>query len=369
MRRLLISAPLALAAAIGAWAWAQSAAGAATLPARLTDQAFWQLVEQFSEPNGYFRSENLVSNEDLFQTVIPRLQNTIRRGGVYLGVGPDQNFTYIAAVHPRMAFIPDIRRGNLLLHLMYKALFEQSADRAEFLSRLFSRPRPPTLGPQTDVEAMFEAYAMVSPDRAQFESNLAAITDTLVARHRFPLTTGDLAGLNRIYSAFYLEGPFLAYSSNGFSLRGRYPTYQDLQLADDGTGTRRGYLATEANFRLIKHMQQQNLIVPLVGNFAGSRTIQAIGEYLASHEATVGVFYTSNVEQYLFQDGLWHTFLRNVRSLPVDDRSTFVRSCFNNCARPRGIRSRTLLDSMPLLLRDVRAGEVDSYGEVLARSR
>jgi hypothetical protein len=368
-RRLLLSTPLALAAAIGAWTWAQSASGASTLPARLTDQAFWQLIEQFSEPNGYFRSDNLVSNEDLFQTVIPRLQATVRRSDVYVGVGPDQNFTYIAALQPRMAFIPDIRRGNLLLHLMYKALFELSADRAEFLSRLFSRPRPPNLGPQTDVEAMFEAYAMASPDRVLFESNLAAITEALVSRHRFQLTTGDLAGINRIYSAFYVEGPFLAYSSNGFSLRGRYPTYQDLQLADDGTGTRRGYLATEASFRIVKHLQQQNLIVPLVGNFAGPRTMQAVGEYLASHDATVGAFYTSNVEQYLFQDGVWHTFLRNVRSLPIDERSTFIRSCFNNCARPRGTRSRTLLASIPLLLRDARAGDLDSYGEVLARSR
>lgn len=369
-RRLLLSTPLALAVAFGAWAWAQSAsAGASTLPARLTDQAFWRLIEQFSEANGYFRSDNLVSNEDLFQTVIPRLQTTVRRGDVYVGVGPDQNYTYIAAVRPRIAFIPDIRRGNLQLHLMYKALFEQSADRAEFLSRLFSRPRPPTVGPETDIETLFEAYTMTAPDRSLFSTNLAAISQTLVDRHGFPLTAADLSGIDRIYSAFYAEGPFLAYSSNGFSLRGRYPTFQDLQLADDGSGVRRSYLATEANFRLVKQMHQHNLIVPLVANFAGPKTLQTVGEYLASHRAVVGVFYTSNVEQYLFQDGLWQSFLRNVRALPHDDTSVFIRSCFNNCARPRGTRSLTLLDSIQTLLRDARAGDVVSYGDVLARSR
>ena len=55
---------------------------------------------------------------------------------------PEQNFTYIAALKPKMAFIIDIRRGNLQLHLMYKALFELSSDRADFIFRLFSRKRP-----------------------------------------------------------------------------------------------------------------------------------------------------------------------------------------------------------------------------------
>jgi hypothetical protein len=42
-------------------------------------------------------------------------------------------------VKPKIAFIVDIRRQNLIEHLMYKALFELSADRAEFISRLLSR--------------------------------------------------------------------------------------------------------------------------------------------------------------------------------------------------------------------------------------
>src|SRR4026208_2289526 len=82
-------------------------------PARLSDQEFWRTIEEFSEPNGFFRSDNLVSNEDTFQYVIPELKKRVRTGGVYLGVGPDQNFTYIAALRPRLVFIIDVRRGNL----------------------------------------------------------------------------------------------------------------------------------------------------------------------------------------------------------------------------------------------------------------
>src|SRR5437867_10808453 len=115
------------------------------LPNQLTDEAFWTLVTEFSEPGGYFRSDNFVSNETTFQYVIKDLKKT-KPGGVYLGVGPDQNFTYIVALQPRMAIIFDIRRQNMLQHLMYKALIEMSSDRADFLSRLFSRKRPAGIG-------------------------------------------------------------------------------------------------------------------------------------------------------------------------------------------------------------------------------
>src|SRR5262245_35854814 len=93
-----------------------------TLPAHLTNEEFWKMVTDFSEPGGYFRSENLLSNESAYQTVIPALRKTLSSGGVYLGVGPEQNFTYIVALEPKMAFVVDIRRQNMLEHLLYKAL-------------------------------------------------------------------------------------------------------------------------------------------------------------------------------------------------------------------------------------------------------
>src|SRR6187401_1266025 len=115
---------------------------AETLPSRLTDEAFWHLVTDFSEPNGFFRSDNFLSNEREYQWVLADLTSTAGTGGVYLGVGPEQNFTYIVALRPKLAFIVDIRRGNLDEHLLYKAFIEMSANRMEFLSRLFARQQP-----------------------------------------------------------------------------------------------------------------------------------------------------------------------------------------------------------------------------------
>ena len=156
-RRLAIALSAVLGACVVAVSFGQSArAIAGALPDSLSNAAFWALSDELSEPNGYFQSDNLVSNEIQFQQVIPDLEKTARANRVYLGVGPEQNFTYIAALKPAMVFIVDVRRGNLQLHLMYKALFELSADRADFVSRLFSKKRPAGLTADSTAEEIFE---------------------------------------------------------------------------------------------------------------------------------------------------------------------------------------------------------------------
>src|SRR5512147_248651 len=162
-----------------------------TIPARLTDQELWKLNSELSEPGGYFRSDNLLSNETGFQAVIPALRERIKPGGVYLGVGPEQNFTYIVALQPKIAFIVDIRRGNMIEHLMYKALIEASSDRADFLSKLFSRPRPAGLDTASTAERLFEAYDTAAPDSALYRRNLAAMKTVLTRTHGFALGDSD----------------------------------------------------------------------------------------------------------------------------------------------------------------------------------
>jgi hypothetical protein len=368
-RRRLILAGIVLAIGLVGWPGA-SGALRAELPARLDDDAFWRMITSFSEPNGFFNSDNLISNEDTYQYVIPELMRTVKPGGIYLGVGPDQNFTYIAAVTPRMAFIPDVRRGNLLVHLMYKAIFELSPTRAAFLSRLFSRSEPAGLAADASVDALMTAFLAAPPDRKAYELNYRAITESLTTRHGFPLSTDDLAGIEFAYASFFAAGPRLTFVSNGGGGgRNRYPTYAELQSATDREDVPRSFLATETAFRAVKALEEKNLIVPLVGNFAGSKALRQVGAYLRERGATVTTFYTSNVEQYLFQDRQWDDFRANVAALPIDDTSTFIRSCFNTCSSPGGSRAVTLLDSIAALMREAASGRVQSYWDVLNHSR
>jgi len=352
------------------------------LPLRLSDTAFWRLSTSLSEADGSFRSENLVSNEHTYQYVIPSLRRATRPGGVYLGVAPDQNFTYVLATQPRMAFILDIRRGNLLQHLMYKALIELATDRADFLSRLFAKRRPDGLTPRSTVVDLFTAYARVPMTEELYgelyRKNVAEMREQLLRKHAFPLTQEDWRQLEGIYFAFFFEGPELRYSTTpAFGARGgfggNFPSYADLAMQTDWDGQFRGYLATEDSFRSLKALQERNLIVPVVGNFAGPKALRAIGRYVREHGATVSAFYVSNVEQYLFQDGLFDEFARNVATLPVDDSSTFIRSVsmrfgFTGSYLWSDGRA-SALDPIRAFVRDFEAGRIRTYQDVNARSR
>ena len=285
-------------------------------PSRLADREFWQIVTDASEPNGYFRSDTLTSNELGFQRVIPELVALVKPGAAYLGVGPEQNFTYMAALRPAIAIILDIRRGNLHVHLMYKALFEMAKDRADFVSMLFSKPRPAGLGPASTAGELFAAFGPSQASEALYQRNLKAIQARLTTTHGLPLSAGDLAGIEYVYGAFF---------RNGFAVRPS-PTYAELMTRTDGTGVNRSYLASEAGFAFLKDLQSRNLVVPVVGDFGGPKAIRAIGAFLKKRGDTVSAFYLSNVEQYLRQDGKWTAFCRSVATLPIDASSTFIRS-------------------------------------------
>lgn len=330
-RRFVLFAAAILAASLSAVPLVPAIEGARaageSLPSKLSDQEFWKLVTDFSEPNGFFRSDNLLSNEVWLQYVVPDLQRTVKAGRVYLGVGPEQNFTYIAAVRPKMAFIVDVRRGNRDLHLLYKALFELSADRAEFVSRLFSKPRPDGLTAKSTIQQIIAGYWNIERSDGLYAENLKAVHDRLVKKHGLALTDQDLQGVDYIYNAFFWHGPSITYSSSGNGFGGRnQPTYADLMTATDGTGQTRGYLSSEENFAFLKELETKNLLVPVVGNFAGPKAIRAVGKYLRERGATVSAFYLSNVEQYLIQDGVWRDFCHNVETLPLDETSTFIRA-------------------------------------------
>lgn len=357
--------------ALGATAGQQQAAApqaapapkpvSAALPDKLSDAEYWALIERLSEPGGNFRSDNLVSNEIYMQTIIPELQTVTKPGRVYLGVGPEQNFTYIAALKPRMVFIVDVRRGNLHTQLMYKALFELSTDRADFVAKLFSKKRPEGLTRTSTAQELFAAFAGVETSEALYRENLAAIQAHLTRAHEFPLTKDDLAGLEYVYYHFYWFGPSLTYSSSsgGGGGRGNFVNYQALMVADDGAGVSRSYLANEDNFLFMKNLEMKNLLVPVVGNFGGPKAIRNVGQYLRERGALVSAFYLSNVEQYLVQDGLWYKFCGNFATLPLDESSTFIYSQSGGGGRGGG---GNLLSWYRPILADVKANKCDAGG-------
>ena len=365
-----------------------AARSATPIPARLADSELWGMVSTFSEPGGTFRFENFLSNEIYFQNVIPALKTRVKPGGVYMGVGPEQNFTYIVATQPKVAFITDIRRQNMLELMMYRALFEMAPDRADFISLLFCRKRPAGLAANATADALFTAYRSVVEDPALYRRNLQAIEDLLLKTHKFPLSTQDLAGIEKVYGVFFDYGPDINYNSGsggGFGRGFANVTYADLMSASDQQGTasttakNRSFLATEENYQYIRDMELRNLIVPLVGDFAGPKAIRAVGSWAKQHGATVTTFYLSNVEQYLFMDRVDGKFYANVETLPLDSTSTFIRSgrAFDGGGFRGGRRGgyggfgglTSMLSPMTDVLKAYDSGRIQAWNDVLAMSR
>src|SRR5437762_4503616 len=118
MRKFLLVPLIASFLFITSAPLSRSTAGpiAAAVPS-VSRTEFIQYIDQWSEPEGYFDTDNFISNETSYLHIIPELQRRTVPGGVYIGVGPDQNFSYIARTKPTLAIIIDIRRQNMLQHL------------------------------------------------------------------------------------------------------------------------------------------------------------------------------------------------------------------------------------------------------------
>jgi hypothetical protein len=349
-----------------------------TLPDRLDDPTFWRLFTELSESGGTFRSENLVSNERAFPAVLPEVARRTSRGAAYIGVGPEQNFSYLAALRPRIAFIVDIRRQNAILHLLYKAIFELSPTRAEFLSRLFSRPRPRHLGPHSTPRDLMEAFAAGTPSADLHAVQLDEVRALLTTHHRWPVSDADLTGLSYVYAAFFDAGPDIRYSTRSFR-RGRpFPNFAELMTSVDSRGAFGSFLATEASYRAVRDLQQRNLVIPVVGDFLGPHALVAVGAYLRDHGLTVAAFYASNVEMYLFRNDNWKTFYRSLGELPITTDSVLVRSVFRGFgpgfspavpgAPGAGLGEQLRLDPIGTLVAAVRRGSVTGYPDLIARA-
>src|SRR5437867_7430215 len=64
-------------------------------------EQFGRYIDEWSESEGFFDSDNFISNETSYLHVVDLLRQ-VKPGGIYLGVGPDQNFSYIVHARPAL---------------------------------------------------------------------------------------------------------------------------------------------------------------------------------------------------------------------------------------------------------------------------
>jgi hypothetical protein len=355
--------------------------GAATAPAAaveshgLSPSEFVRMIRDFSEEGGYFLSDNFTSSEDSYLTIVDKMKELGATGGAYIGVGPEQNFTYIAKVRPRIAFIVDIRRQAMIQHLMYKAIFQLSPTRAHFISRLLCRPIP--AGKETlandSLDEILRFFAGIPGDDKTYKENLAAIRRTIQEEYQFSLSAEDQAGLEYIYKNFRTWGFDVGFDTGMRRRRGfrGSPNLRELLAKRDLSGKQGNFLASLEDYDFVRGMQRKNLIIPVVGDFAGKKALAAVGAYLRKRNLTVSVFYVSNVEMVLLDWGSieqFNDFVNNVKKLPANDRTLLIRSTFSyygHPARMPGYQFCTLLQKLSVYLQDFNEGRYQSYMDLI----
>ena len=332
---------------------------------------FGRMMESLSEPEGYFDTDNFVSNEAAYLRVLPAMRRIGLHGGAYLGVGPDQNYSYIAEIEPDIAVIIDIRRQNALEHLYFKALFQKSATRAAYLERLFGRRiRLGTENPErASIGALLDAAAS-APRDPKLQAAMEAEAVTAIRGWSLPLKDSDFAAFDAIARAFMEGGPELKFTSYNRAPRSYHPTLRQLLEETDGAAPA-NYLAREEKFRRLKVMHRENRIIPIVGDFSGPRAFQNVARELRRRGAAVRCFYASNVEFYLFRGERWDQYLRNLRGLPLESGACIIRS-YANLGQPHpaqipGYYMTTVLQRLDGFLRREAAGENQSYWDIVTR--
>ncbi len=301
------------------------ALGAACTAAKVPVPGFRNLVEELSEEGGYFDTDNLISNETAYVQVIPHLKPT---GGVYIGVGPDQNFHYIGRLRPRWAFIVDVRRDNLLHHLLLNTVLVESKTPMTYLCRLFSR-RCPDETPKGGFEEMIAAVEGSEPEERLFERNLDEAFEHIETRLGFALDAKDENVLEFTYRSFFEEQLALRFKSHGRPPMPYHPTYRSLLLARGPDGEPSHFLARPEDYDHVRRLAQEGRLVPVVGDFAGSHALKSVGEFARGQGEIVTAFYVSNVEFYLLRGDLFSRYVENVRALPISESSQFIRAYFS----------------------------------------
>ncbi|HUQ80625.1 MAG TPA: hypothetical protein VM076_05800 [Gemmatimonadaceae bacterium] len=349
---------------------AQSAAQAPGL----SDSAFAALAARISEPGGYFDSDNLISNESSYLHVLGAMRRLGVAGGAYVGVGPDQNFSYIAQIRPRIAFIIDIRRDNLLQHLLFKSLFEMARNRVEYLALLTGRAVPNDVMKlsRRPIAEVVDIVDKSAPDADQFETTRAMVR-AKVKRYGIPVTPAEMETIGRIHQAFFEDGLDLRFTSLGRAPRPYYPTLRMLLLEKDLAGKQATYLASEDDFQFLKSLEARNLVIPVVGNLAGGHALREIGKVMAERGDKVSALYVSNVEFYLMREATFDAFAATVRTLPHDSRSVIVRSYFGGGfygPHPQsvpGYFSTQLLQTLDTFVSESARGGYSTYMDLVSK--
>lgn len=203
------------------------------------------------------------SNERRHDLFFGELQG---KGGGYVGVGADQNYTMAAAAAARVLWLIDLDPAVVRVHKLYSALLCE-AETPDALVALFERTATPA------VKAALERR-----------------------------TRSEAASLIELYLTY------------------REDLHDHLRKQRERSHT---WLGDTAKYATIRDLAQRGRIVPRLGDLNGPRTLQQIAQAARAAAVPVRMIYLSNAESW-FSYG--RQFRDNLQALPVDERSVVLRT-------------------------------------------
>jgi hypothetical protein len=251
--------------------WEPAPFVAAPLPAPLSPEQ-QQIVqatkgEQIPEPKW---ARYVISNEWRHDVLFAKLAG---RGGVYIGVATDQNYTMAAAMRAELLVLMDYDMEVVNVHRIYHALIKAAPTNVE-LRGLFQQKNAP---------------------RAVEILNTSGTTPA------------DSAKLVQIYNRY----------------RERMATYL-FHVANVRVGQRHPtWLGDPEIYTYIRALVQGGRVIARQGDLNGATTLKSIGDTARALKLTVRALYTSNAEGFFKYTP---AFRENLKSLPIDDKSVMIRT-------------------------------------------
>ncbi|MCA9718762.1 MAG: hypothetical protein H6713_18240 [Myxococcales bacterium] len=217
------------------------------------------------------------SNEKRHDLFFPYITG---RGGAYVGVGSDQNFTLIGRARSELVFLMDIDYRVVGLHRIYGLLIPR-AESPDALIEMFAEERR-----DATIAALEEGF------RAQGLDDRAVRT----------LIGGYKAARETVYR--HLK-----------RVRDR---------AHDGAPTT--WLSDPAMFKHIQTLHAQGRVRVMSGDLTGSSTLRTVAAACRALGVEVEVMYMSNAEEYFMYTP---DFAQNIKGLPASADAVVVRTIYS----------------------------------------
>lgn len=304
-------------------------------------------------PPSNYTLDCFVTNESAYNEVLARCRPAGGTTGAYLGVGPDQNFTYIGAYRPRLAIVVDARMDNLIEHLMFKVIFERAEDPLQYLALLFGRSGSRSAGrpvPDGSPEALVEEFERLPSSNRTYGANRAWLRAEL--GRRWPLTDEHHRRVDHLYAEFHRRQ--LDITNVDAATRANLneiPCLRDIILARNSRGVNLHFLTDRERYRYVRRLQRADRVIPMLGNLTSTPSIDRVDAILRQAGERLATLYLSNVEEhvlrrYTIEDGrltgyanpegllsgpdgvAYDALLANLARLPTLDDAVLVRFFF-----------------------------------------